>query len=123
MATRPSIFPFQVLNQTVSGSATTHSIVTIKPELSRITYSMVWAGTLAGTFTVEVSDDYSENSDGSVRNPGTWNTLPTSTTVTASGSPGNGFYDISTGAYAIRLTLTSTAGSGLVTEIVTGQVM
>jgi hypothetical protein len=125
MSTRPVITPFIVLNQTVSGSSPVYSLVTIKPILSKITYSMAWTGTLSGSFSVQVSDDYSENVDGSVRNLGTWNTLPVSSTITASGSAGNGFYEIATGAYAIQLVYTPgmTPGSGNITEVVTGQVM
>lgn len=125
MSTRPVITPFKVINQAVSGSSAVTSIVTIKPIISKITYSMAWTGTLAGSFDVQVSDDYSENSDGSVRNAGTWNSIPVSATVSAAGSPGNGFYEIATGAYAIKLVYTPgvTPGSGNVVAIVTGQVM
>jgi hypothetical protein len=125
MSTRPFIPPFQVINQPVSGSSVVDSKVTIKPLISKITYSMNWTGTLSGAFSVQVSDDYSENVDGSVRNPGTWNTLPVSVTVSAAGSAGNGFYEIATGAYAIQLVYTPgmAPGAGAMSAIVTGQVM
>lgn len=125
MSTRPYIPPFTVLNQAVSGAGVVNSIVTVKPLISKITYSMSWTGTLSGAFSVQVSDDYSENADGSVRNPGTWNTLPVTATVSAAGSAGNGFYEIATGSYAIKLVYTPgmTPGSGTIVEIVTGQVM
>lgn len=124
MSSRPVIVPYQILNQAVSGAGVVNSAVTIKPMISKITYSMSWTGTLSGAFSVQVSDDYSENSDGSVKNAGTWNTLPVSVTVSAAGSAGNGFYEISTGAYAIKLVYTpgGSPGSGNITEIVTGQV-
>lgn len=125
MSTRPFIPPFTVLNQIVSGSSVVNSLVTVKPLISKITYSMSWTGTLAGSFSVQVSDDYSENVDGSVRNAGSWNTLPVSVTVSAAGSAGNGFYEISTGAYAIKLVYTpgGSPGTGTLVEVVTGQVM
>lgn len=123
MSTRPYLPPFQVINQAVSGVSLVNSKVSVKPLISKITYSMSWTGTLSGSFAVQVSDDYSENADGSVRNAGTWNTLPVTTTVTASGSAGNGFYEVATGAYAIQLVYTPVSGSGNIIAIVTGQVM
>ena len=122
MSHRPFLKPFFVIvNGDMSGNLT--SPVTIKNQVSMISYSVAFTGTPTGAFSVEVSDDYSEHPDGSVLNAGTWNTLPISPSVTASGAPGNGFIDIVTGAYAIRLVYTSSSGTGSLTAKVSGQVM
>lgn len=122
MSSRPFLKPFSVVTNGSMGASIT-SAVTIKNQLSLISYSASWTGTPTGTFSVEVSDDYLENVDGSVRNAGTWNTLPLSAAVSASGSTGNGLIDVQTGAYAIRLVYTRASGTGTLNAIVTGLVM
>ncbi len=79
-----------------------------------LSYAVSWVGSSpVGAMSVQVSNDFSINVDGSVRNAGTWNTLPISPAATVSGSTGNGFIDIgATGAYAIRLVYTRTSGTG-----------
>ncbi len=111
-------------------SATLTSLVTIIPNLSMLSYSLSWAGsTPIGLVSVQVSNDYAQNGDGSVRNAGTWNTLtfnvagvPTSS-IPVSGNTGNGFLDIfATGAYACRLVYTKTSGTGTLQAIVSCKV-
>jgi len=65
----------------------------------------------AGSFSVEVSNDFSLNPDGSIRDAGQWTVLtsPSSVTVTA-GSPDPIFIDVNqSGANAIRLVWTDNA--------------
>lgn len=88
-----------------------------------INYSVSWTGSPVGTFTVQGSDDYSEYADGSVKNAGTWNTLPTTPAVTASGAPGNGMIEVVTFCHAIQLVYTATSGTGTLQAIVTGSVL
>lgn len=122
MSSRPVKVPYKLINNG-DMSASITSPVTVKPLLSKITYSMSWTGVPVGTFDVQVSDDYSENSDGTVRNAGTWNSIPFSSTVVAAGGASNGFYEAITGAYATRLVYTRTSGTGSLQAYITGQVM
>ena len=89
-----------------------------------MSYSYSWTGSSpSGTIAVQVSNDYSQNGDGTVNNPGTWNTLPLSTIPTISGNSGNGLVDIDiTGAYAIRTTYTPISGAGTLTAVFKGKV-
>lgn len=132
---RPNFPPYQIIPNTlygVSGSMASNitSPPTIIGQLTLISYSVLWTGSSpVGTVSVQVSDDYSVNNDGSVRNPGTWNFLPLSfsgsstTTIPISGNTGNGMVDIAiTGHYAIRLIYTATSGTGQMTAIINGKV-
>ncbi len=96
--------------------------------LPGISYSVVWSGTPTGTFTVQVSNDYSENRDGSVRNAGSWSDLPSSsfqgTYPAPAGSGGNGMLDVNvTNVYAIRLNYTRVSGTGQLTVIPCAKVL
>lgn len=103
---------------------------TILQSLSCGSYAVSWVGTSpVGTLSLQVSDDYKLNPDGSVENAGTWNTAPLSSggstvsTIPVSGNTGNGFIDIlGTGAYAIRLIYTAGSGTGSLTVTVNGKV-
>jgi hypothetical protein len=73
--------------------------------------------------TVQVSNSYSENVDGSVRNAGNWTTLPFGTPATVNVNTGSGFIEIdASGSYAIRLVYTRTSGTGTMQAIVNGKV-
>lgn len=89
-----------------------------------MSYSYSWTGSSpVGTISVQVSNDYSEYSDGTVNNAGTWNTLPLSTSPSVSGSSGNGMIDIDIiGTYAIRTTYTPVSGTGSLTCVYKGKV-
>ncbi len=124
MASRPIFTPHSVItNGDMSTSLT--SDVTIIQNLSMISYSCAWSAgsTPVGAITVQVSNDYSQNADGSVRNAGTWNTVTLSTATNVSGNTGNGFIDIDAiAAFAIRLVYTRTSGSGTLNVIINGKV-
>lgn len=129
MASRPILSPHIVIGSTstVSGSMTTSitSEVTIIQNLTQIGYDISWTGgsTPVGVMTVQVSNTYSQNGDGSVKNAGNWTTLTLTSPATVSGSTGNGFIDIdATGAYAIRLVYTRTSGSGTMTATISAKV-
>lgn len=108
------------------------STPTIIQKLSMPSYSYSWTGTTPiGAVSVEISNDYSKNVDGSTRNAGTWTaiyfqlngspTLVNSAPIT--GNTGNGFIDIPiTGAYAIRTVYTRTSGTGTMTAIINAKV-
>ena len=123
MSSRPQIAPFPViLNGAMSGSIT--STVTVIQKLSLISYSISWSGsTPVGTMSVEVSNDYEQNSDGSVRVAGTWNTLPLDAATAVSGNTGNGFIDIDLqGGYALRLVYTRTSGTATMQAVMSAKV-
>jgi hypothetical protein len=123
MSSRPQFNPYPVIvDGDMSGNLT--SEVTIIQKLSMISYDVSWVGTLPiGDITIEVSNTYSQNADGSVKNPGNWTTLTLSAPTPVSGSPGNGFIDIdATAGYAIRLVYTRTSGTGTLNVMAVGKV-
>ncbi len=128
MSSRPQFDPQVVIGSpsSVSGAMTGNitSLVTIIKKLSLVSYSYSWTGTSpVGSVSIQVSNDYSQNADGSVRNAGTWNTLPLSAATSISGNTGNGFIDVDASAgYALRTVYTQVSGTGTLTVIVNGKV-
>jgi hypothetical protein len=102
---------------------------TVIQKLSMISYSMSWVGSPVGTASVQVSNDYTQNSDGSVMNPGTWNTLTLDylgtpvQSIPITGANGSAFIDVdATGAYAMRLVYTATSGAATLQAIIHAKV-
>lgn len=100
----------------VSGdmSADITSKVTILNGLSMFSYHIAWNGTSpSGSITFQTSNDYSQDSQGNVLNPGSWNDMVVSGPTDISGDSGEGFLDATQcSAYAIRFIYTRSAGSG-----------
>lgn len=123
MSSRPQFNPYPTI---VDGdmSADITSEVTIIQKLTGISFSYVWAGTAPeGRIVVEVSDDYSQNADGTVRNPGSWNECPLSAVTLITGDTGTGFIDMAgCMAYAIRTRYIFDSGVGVLQSIITAKV-
>lgn len=91
-----------------------------------IGYAYSWVGAApVGTLTVEISNDYSQNADGTVRNPGTWTQIyfnlngTPSNSAPVSGATGNGFIDIDAmSAFAIRTIYHRTSGTGVLQAVI-----
>lgn len=122
MSSRPILSPFSVItNIAMTGNVT--SAVTVIQNLSQIGYDISWTGVPVGTFSVQVSNTYSQNADGTVKNAGNWTSLVLSTVPTASGSSGSGYIDVDAiSAYAMRLVYTFVSGSGTLNATVNGKV-
>lgn len=130
MSSRPHSKPYKVINAQPMASNIT-SIPTIIQMVSMPSYSYSWAGaTPVGTISVQISNDYEQNVDGSVKVAGTWTSiyfqLNGSTMVNSvpvSGNSGTGFIDVPiTGAYAIRTVYTAGSGTGTMTAIINAKV-
>lgn len=129
MSTRTTIRPTSVITAgSMAGDLT--SLVTILQSVSGVSYEVSWTGsTPIGTVSVQLSNDYSVNPDGTVNNAGTWTTIylnvngTPSQTIAITGNTGSGFIDIErTNAYAIRLIYTRTSGTGSLTATICGKV-
>lgn len=122
-SSRPQFSPYPVI---LDGdmSADIISEPTIIQKLSMISYDISWDGSSpVGDMSIQVSNSYSTNADGSVRNPGNWTTVPLTALAPVSGNTGNGFIDIdASGAYAIRLVYTRTSGTGTMQAIISAKV-
>lgn len=123
MSSRPQFSPFYVILDGNMATSLT-SKVTIIQKLSLISYSISWIGTSpVGTMSVEVSNDFQENSDGSIKNAGTWTALPLDVSAPVSGNADHGFIDIDLqAAYAMRLVYTRTSGTGLMRAVIASKV-
>jgi hypothetical protein len=104
--------PVQIIpTQAVSGNVT--SLPTNVFYKDNVGIQLVWTGTLAGTFSAQVSFDY--NKDTGI---GTWTSLPLSPAITASGTPDNAVIELNqTTAPYIRVVFTYSSGSGNLTGI------
>lgn len=123
MSSRPQLDPHPVI---LNGDMSTDilSEVTVIQKLSMISYSIEWDGASpVGSITVEASNDYQKNVDGTVRNPGTWNQLPLSAPTGVTGNSDNGFIDIfATSAFALRLRYNRGSGTGVMNVVISGKV-
>lgn len=104
MAIKNVLTPIKIMDAVSLTADRTSTPVQIR-YLDNISIQINLTASPAGAFSVQVSNDFSLNVDGSIRNPGEWVTLtsPSSVTVTA-GSPDPIFIDVNqSGASAIRL--------------------
>jgi len=123
MASRPIFTPYLVIDSgDMSGNIT--SKVTVIQNLSMLSYDISWSGsTPVGVMSVQFSNSYSQNADGSVRNAGNWTTITLNNPSNVSGNTGNGMIDIdATGAFAMRLVYTRASGTGTMNAVVNGKV-
>jgi hypothetical protein len=123
MSSRPLIKPHAVIeNGDMSSSIT--SDVTIIQNVSMLSFDISWVGSSpVGSMSVEVSNSYSQNADGSVKNVGSWTALTLSTAADVSGNTGNGFIDLEQlAAYAVRIKYVRTSGTGTINVTVNGKV-
>jgi hypothetical protein len=103
---------------------------TILNQLTVGTYTYSWSGTSpVGSVSVQISNDYSLNANGTVLNPGTWVTvyftLNGSSVVNSapiSGNSGEGAIEWTTGANAIRTIYTFASGVGTLQAVFNGKV-
>jgi len=124
MSDRPLVKP-NILAPIINAVSTAADITgtpTIIQRLPGISYDISWTGTTNGTFSIEVSNTYVQNTDGTAGNAGNWTALPSSSFVgtipAPAGSPGTGFIDVlGTEAYAIRFKFTRTSGTGTLTVV------
>ena len=137
MSTRTNLRP-QIVIPNAQGSpansgsmaANITSAPTILQSLSACSYALSWSGSSpVGTVSIQCSNDYALNANGTVQNAGTWSTMtvnlagsPT-TIIPITGNTGSGFIDIDqTAAYAICLIYTYTSGTGTLTAVFNGKV-
>lgn len=129
MSFRPLIKQF---NAIVDGDMSAGIVgeASIIQNISMLSYAFSWDGSgVDGEISVEVSNDYAENADGSVKNAGTWATLTLQyngssvTEIAINTDTGNGMVDIfQTGAYAIRPRYTRIGGTGTLQAVMNGKV-
>ena len=122
MSSRPILTPFPVI---LDGdmSSDIDSNVTIATNLSIISYDIFWAGTApVGTLSVQVSNTYTINAEGSVNVTGSWRDYP-GASAAVSGNTGTGYFNVSQlGSYAVRLHYAAGSGVGVLQAVVNAKV-
>jgi len=72
-----------------------------------------WTGVPVGTFSVQVSANHQQDTNGNVTQAGQWVTLPISPAVTAAGTPDDAYIDLNQlSANFVRIVYTRTSGTG-----------
>lgn len=128
MSARSNLRPQPVIvDGNMAGNLT--SDPTILQSLTVGSYSYSWSGSSPdGAISLQASNDYALNPDGTVKNVGTWTTLELTyngsvvTSIPLTGNAGQGLIDWTTGAYAIRTVYTRTSGTGILQCIFNGKV-
>ena len=129
MSTRTHLAPYPVLN--AANMALTLTGTTNLKSLSVVSYDISWSGSSpVGAITVQVSNSYRQNADGSVAVAGNWNSIPFQNStgsvvqnIAVSGNTGSAFIDIRvSGAEAIRIVYTPSSGTGALTAVISGKV-
>lgn len=109
--------PYQIYPTTAVTSGNKTSAVTEIFNKDNIAIQLLWTGTLAGTFDVQVSADYNH-----VTGSGTWDSLPLTPVPTASGSADSWLIElIQMAPKYIRTVFTYTSGSGNLTMTLTAK--
>lgn len=130
MSTRTTFRPASVITNGDMSLTSITSSPTILQSLTSCSYQAKWSGTSpVGTLSVQFSNDYSVNPDGTINNAGTWTTIylnvtgTPSQTVSISGNTGSAFIDIDkTAAYAVRLIYTKVSGTGTLNALIDAKV-
>lgn len=128
MSDRPLIKPVKIIDQQ-DMSSSIDGPATIIQRLPGISYEVSWDGSPTGTFSIQVSNSYSQDASGNpINSPAPlWTSLDpalfTSPLPAPAGSAGNGFIDVlGTEAYAVRIVYNATGGSGNLTVIAAAKV-
>lgn len=101
----------------MSGNIT--SAVTNIQYVDNVGIELSFTGTPTGSFAVEVSVSYEQDSQGNVINAGSWNSLTLNPTPVASGAPGSYYISLNQiEAPWIRVKYTRTSGSGTLTSYI-----
>jgi cytoskeletal protein RodZ len=91
--------------------------------LDNLAFFLVWTGTPTGTFAVQVSEDYTQSSTGTVINAGTWvATTASSGTAVPSGSASAGQLVFTSNANSwVRIVYTASSGTGTLNGYLSGK--
>jgi len=114
---------FQIITNGTMGVGSITSTVSHIGFLDNIGYQFNFTGSPVGTFAVQISADYAQDTEGNVTNPGNWAPLTFSTIPsTASGSPV--YLDITqVSAPWIRAVYVGTSGSGTLNAFMTAKMI
>lgn len=119
-----NLYQYKILNAQSLGASFSSAPTNIEI-MDNVSYQMnVTTSDANGTFTVEVSDDYNQDSQGNIISAGNWIALPVSVAMTLTGVNDTIMFDGNQISHPwIRLTYTRASGTGTVTAYVTGKML
>jgi hypothetical protein len=113
-----------VTNGSMTGTSTITSAVTNIQNMDNVGIQLNFTGTPNGTFFVQVSADYAQNSQGVVTNAGNWITVTLPTTPVAAGAANQIYIDMNQlSAPWIRFQYTNSSGAGTLNAFITGKAL
>lgn len=128
MSNRPYMKPTPVITN-ASMAADITSLPTLLPQLTYGSYEVSWSGTSpVGTVSLQGSDSYSLNPDGTTNNAGIWTTLEVQlngavvTTIPVSGNTGSILIEFKTGLNAVRVFYDFASGVGTMNALINAKV-
>lgn len=111
--------PYKIIPLTAITNQNVTSSVTNIFNKDNVGIQLIWTGTIAGTFAVQVSADYDPHFG-----TGTWTAITLSPALAAVGSAGDAYADITQiSAPYIRVVFTYTSGAGNLTGWITAKVV
>lgn len=115
------LIPYKIIDAVSMAASVTSSIAPIQ-EQDNIGVQLHWTGSPVGAFTIEVSMDHKQDSQGNVQVAGNWISLTLDPTITASGSGDDAYIDLNQlSAPYVRVVYTRTSGTGSLTAYITGK--
>lgn len=117
-----TLLKFQTITSGAMSTASLTSLVTNIRNLDNIVVQLNFTGTPTGTFAVQVSADYAQDSLGNVTNTGNWVPLLLAPAPIASGAAGQIIISlVELPAPYIRVVYTKTSGTGTLNAFITGK--
>lgn len=115
---------FQTITSGDMSQASLTSRVTNIQRLDNIGIQLNFTGAPVGTFAVQVSADYNQDTEGNVTNAGHWVPISLSPSPAASGSAASIYIDLAElSAPWIRVVYTKTSGTGVLNSYITGKMI
>jgi hypothetical protein len=123
MSRKSNLLKFHsVIDGSMTGNIT--SPVTSIHWLDNVGVQLNFTGTPTGTFFVDVSADYTQDTNGTVIDAGNWVPITLPSTPVASGAAGSIFIDLNQlAAPWIRVRYVATSSTGILNAFVTGKLI